>query len=137
MLTSAHAPLAALENATAFASRHIGPGADDEATMLAAIGPASRRALIEAIVPAAIARTAAMDLPAPVTEEQALAELKAIAGKNQRLRSFIGQGYYGTTRRASSCATSWRTPPGTPPTRPTRPRSPRAAWRRWSTSRPW
>ena len=96
MLTSAHAPLAELENATAFASRHIGPGADDEATMLAAIGPASRRALIEAIVPASIARTAAMDLPAPVTEEQALAELKAIAGKNQRLKSFIGQGYHGT-----------------------------------------
>ncbi|MCA6216494.1 aminomethyl-transferring glycine dehydrogenase [Ideonella sp. B7] len=96
MLTSAHAPLAELENATAFASRHIGPRADDEAKMLAAIGPASRRALIDAIVPSAIARTQAMDLPAPVTEEQALAELKAIAAKNLRLKSFIGQGYHGT-----------------------------------------
>mgnify|MGYP006180146155 CR=1 FL=1 len=30
------------------------------------------------------------------TEAAALAELKAIAGKNQLLKSFIGQGYYGT-----------------------------------------
>ena len=37
-----------------------------------------------------------MDLPAPLTEAAALAELKAIAGKNQLLKSFIGQGYYGT-----------------------------------------
>jgi glycine dehydrogenase len=31
-----------------------------------------------------------------VTEAQALAELKAMAGKNQVLKSFIGQGYHGT-----------------------------------------
>jgi glycine dehydrogenase len=35
-------------------------------------------------------------LPAPVTEAAALAELKAMAQKNQVLKSFIGQGYYGT-----------------------------------------
>ena len=37
-----------------------------------------------------------MDLPPATTEAAALAELKAIAGKNQLLKSFIGQGYYGT-----------------------------------------
>ena len=37
-----------------------------------------------------------MDLPPPATEAAALAELKAIASKNQVLKSFIGQGYYGT-----------------------------------------
>ena len=31
---------------------------------------------------------------APLTEAAALAELKAIAGKNQLLKSFIGQGYF-------------------------------------------
>lgn len=36
--------------------------------MLASIGPASRRALIDAIVPPSIARPAPMDLPAPLTE---------------------------------------------------------------------
>ena len=64
--------------------------------MLSAIGAASRQALMDAIVPATIRRPAPMDLPAPVTEAQALAELKAIAGKNKLMRNFIGQGYYGT-----------------------------------------
>jgi glycine dehydrogenase len=60
------------------------------------IGAASRRALIEAVVPRSIARGQVMDLPAPVTEAQALAELRAVASKNQVLRSFIGQGYHDT-----------------------------------------
>ncbi|MEY4219196.1 MAG: hypothetical protein RL686_1703 [Pseudomonadota bacterium] len=37
-----------------------------------------------------------MKLPAPVTEADALAELKAMAQQNKILKSFIGQGYYGT-----------------------------------------
>jgi glycine dehydrogenase len=96
MLMSALKPLGELENATEFAARHIGPYADDEAHMLSAIGAASRRALIEAIVPRAIARSKPMALPAPLTEAQALAEMKALAAKNQVLKSFIGQGYSGT-----------------------------------------
>jgi glycine dehydrogenase len=47
-------------------------------------------------MPDSIARARPMDLPAPITEAAALAELKAIASKNQVLKSFIGQGYYGT-----------------------------------------
>ena len=96
MLMSAHPPLAELESATAFVARHLGPSTEDETHMLSVIGAASRRALIEAIVPASIARQAPMALPAPLTEEQALAELKALAGRNQVLKSFIGQGYHGT-----------------------------------------
>ncbi|MBV7540769.1 aminomethyl-transferring glycine dehydrogenase [Acidovorax sp. sic0104] len=88
--------LAALENATEFLPRHIGIDAADETHMLSVIGEASRSALIESIVPRSIARSAPMDLPLPATEAAALAELKAIAGKNKVLRSFIGQGYYGT-----------------------------------------
>ena len=37
-----------------------------------------------------------MPLPAPVPEAEALAKLKAIAAQNAVLKSFIGQGYYGT-----------------------------------------
>ncbi|MBW7831711.1 MAG: aminomethyl-transferring glycine dehydrogenase [Simplicispira suum] len=88
--------LRALENADEFLPRHIGIDAEDEALMLSAIGEASRRALIDSIVPRSIARRSVMDLPPACTEADALAELKAIAGKNQVLRSFIGQGYYGT-----------------------------------------
>lgn len=89
-------PLSALENAAEFLPRHIGIDAADEAHMLSVIGEASRRTLIDSIVPRSIARSRAMDLPAATTEAAALAELKAIAGKNQVLKSFIGQGYYGT-----------------------------------------
>ena len=96
MLMSALKSLAELENHTEFTARHIGPFADDERHMLNVIGAASRRSLIEAIVPRAIARSQPMNLPAPVTEAQALAEMKALASKNQVLKSFIGQGYHGT-----------------------------------------
>ena len=96
MLMSALTPLSDLENAIEFRARHLGPDAQDEAKMLSVIGAASRRALIEAVVPRSIARGQVMDLPAPVTEAQALAELHAVASKNQVLRSFIGQGYHDT-----------------------------------------
>ena len=96
MLMPAALPLSALENAAEFLPRHIGIDAADEAHMLSVIGEASRRALIDSIVPRSIARSRAMDLPAPATEAAALAELKALAAKNQVLKSFIGQGYYGT-----------------------------------------
>src|SRR6218665_3599652 len=96
MLMQSALSLGELENATEFLPRHIGIGAADEAHMLSVIGEASRRTLIESIVPRSIARSPGMDLPAPVTEAAALSELKAIAAKNKVLKSFIGQGYYGT-----------------------------------------
>jgi glycine dehydrogenase len=96
MLMSALRPLADLEPAHEFEARHIGPSEADEQHMLSVIGAASRRALIEAVVPRAIARSDTMHLPAPVGEAQALAELQAIASRNRVLKSFIGQGYHGT-----------------------------------------
>ncbi|MCZ8111801.1 MAG: aminomethyl-transferring glycine dehydrogenase [Betaproteobacteria bacterium] len=96
MLMSALKPLGELENAAEFVARHVGPSEADERHMLSVIGAASRRALIDAVVPRDIVRSAAMRLPAPVTEAQALAELQAVAAKNRVLRSFIGQGYHGT-----------------------------------------
>jgi len=89
-------PLRELENAGEFIARHIGLDAADETLMLSAIGAASRRAMIEGIVPASIARSSAMAIPAAITEAAALAELKAMAGKNKVFKSFIGQGYYDT-----------------------------------------
>ncbi|MDP1690509.1 MAG: aminomethyl-transferring glycine dehydrogenase [Burkholderiaceae bacterium] len=96
MLMSATQPLDALENASEFQARHIGPCADDERHMLSVIGAASRRALIDAVVPRSIVRTRGMALPAPTGEATALAELRAVAAKNRVLKSFIGQGYHGT-----------------------------------------
>src|ERR1700704_828251 len=89
-------PLRELEYASEFVARHIGIEADDERHMLSVIGAASRRALIDSIVPRSIVRGKPMLLPDPLTEAQALAELKTIARKNKLLKSFIGQGYHGT-----------------------------------------
>ena len=96
MLMSASKPLAELENASEFVARHVGIDAEAEKAMLSVIGAKSRRALVEAIVPASIARAAAMRLPAVVSEAEALTELRAIAAKNRVLKSCIGQGYHGT-----------------------------------------
>jgi len=96
MSLTATTPLAELENAAEFVARHIGPEAADEARMLTAIGAASREALISALVPENILRGQAMAIPDAVTEAKALAELKAVASRNKVLKSFIGQGYFGT-----------------------------------------
>jgi glycine dehydrogenase len=96
MLMQSARPLGELENPTEFIPRHIGIDEADEKHMLSVIGEASRRALIESIVPRSIARRNAMQLPPPVSEAAALHELRAIASKNQVFKSFFGQGYYGT-----------------------------------------
>ncbi|UCZ76558.1 aminomethyl-transferring glycine dehydrogenase [Dickeya zeae] len=86
--------LSQLEHGSAFTERHIGPSATQQQQMLAAIGAASLDELIRHIVPADI------QLPQPpavgdaATEHQALAELKAIASRNQRYKSYIGMGYH-------------------------------------------
>src|SRR4051812_44798334 len=96
MLMQSARPLGELENPSEFIPRHIGVDEADERHMLSVIGEASRRALIDGIVPRAIARARAMHLPPPTTEAAALLELRAIASRNQVFRSFIGQGYHGT-----------------------------------------
>ncbi len=93
---SAAATPPALEQADAFVARHIGTAPPDQAAMLEVLGYASRAALMDAIVPAAIRRKAPLALPGAMTEAQALARLRSIASRNKVLKSFIGQGYYGT-----------------------------------------
>lgn len=84
-----------------FVERHIGINDDAERVMLDAVGFASRDELMQAAVPRSIAvegfRSAADTLlPEPITEAEALAQLRELASGNRVRRSFIGQGYYGT-----------------------------------------
>ncbi len=79
-----------------FRSRHLGPIGSDRDEMLRDTGYPSLAALITAAVPAGIRMDGAMSLPAARSEHDALAWLKSIMGKNQVLKSCIGQGYYGT-----------------------------------------
>jgi glycine dehydrogenase len=85
-----------LAYAEAFASRHLGPNAAEQATMLAAIGTPDLATLITQTVPGGIRRSALMSLPEAVTEQQALAELKTVAAANEVFASYLGMGYYGT-----------------------------------------
>jgi len=94
--TPARASLAELEQRDAFARRHIGPDAAEQAAMLSVLGYATRAALIDAVVPAAIRNRNAIEIEAARTEAAALAELKGIAAQNRVVQSFIGQGYYDT-----------------------------------------
>ena len=96
MLMQSARPLGELENHAEFIARHIGIDEAGEQHMLSVIGAASRRALIDSIVPRSIVRARPMKLPGPAGEAEALRELKAMAAKNQVFKSFIGQGYYGT-----------------------------------------
>jgi glycine dehydrogenase len=89
-------PLRSLEQHDAFVERHIGPNDDEIARMLRVVGHESLDAMTDAIVPAGIKSPAPLALPAAIGEVEALAKLRAIAGRNQVFRSFIGQGYYGT-----------------------------------------
>jgi glycine cleavage system P protein (glycine dehydrogenase) len=94
----AHArqPLSELEQHRGFVDRHIGTSADDQGEMLKALGHPSRAALIDAIVPRSIRSRRPLDLPVAKGEEEALDLLKAMARRNKVVKSYIGQGYYGT-----------------------------------------
>lgn len=85
-----------LEHHNAFVERHIGPNDAEIAQMLDVVGHASLDGMTDAIVPAKIKSPVPLALPESMTEVQALAKIRAIADKNTVLRSFIGQGYYGT-----------------------------------------
>jgi glycine dehydrogenase len=79
-----------------FVRRHIGPSEADQQAMLKELGFESLAALTKAAVPATIRVSKPMDLPAALSESEALAHLRGIAAKNQVFRSYIGIGYYGT-----------------------------------------
>ena len=88
--------LTALEQHRGFVDRHIGTSDEEQAEMLELLGYPTRAALIDAVVPASIRQRAPLALAPAKGEEEALHELKQLAAKNRVLKSFIGQGYYGT-----------------------------------------
>ncbi len=79
-----------------FVPRHIGPSEADQRAMLAVLGYPSLAALIDATVPANIRLARPLALPAPMSEQDALAEFKRRVAPNEVWRSFIGLGYSTT-----------------------------------------
>ena len=84
-----------------FADRHIGPSTSDQAEMLRALGYDSLEALMVAAVPAGIrppadSETGLDGLPDPISEAQALADLRTLAERNNPGIAMIGLGYHPT-----------------------------------------
>ncbi|WP_327036031.1 aminomethyl-transferring glycine dehydrogenase [Micromonospora ureilytica] len=79
-----------------FATRHIGPGPDDERRMLDVVGHDSIDELMDAAIPEVIRWHGTLDLPDPASEAETIAELRAIAARNTVAVSMIGLGYHGT-----------------------------------------
>ncbi|MFF2569651.1 aminomethyl-transferring glycine dehydrogenase [Streptomyces sp. NPDC058084] len=95
-MTANRTPLSELEQGIPFEQRHIGPDAEARAKMLAQVGYGSLDELTAAAVPDVIKNAEALALPAARTEAEVLAELRALADRNQVLAPMIGLGYYGT-----------------------------------------
>ena len=85
--------LGQLENRDAFIERHIGPDALQQQEMLKTVGADSLNALIGQIVPQDIQLATPPQVGEAITEFAALAELKAIAGRNKRFKAYFGRGY--------------------------------------------
>ncbi|MEA3244768.1 MAG: aminomethyl-transferring glycine dehydrogenase, partial [Gemmatimonadota bacterium] len=79
-----------------FVPRHNGPSDADVREMLATLGYSSLDTLIEATVPANIRFRRALKLPGATSEQEALADFRAMMSQNEVWRSFIGMGYYPT-----------------------------------------
>ncbi len=75
--------------------RHIGPSPAEMDEMLKAVGTPSLEALIDETVPKSIRQTVPLGW-APLTEQDLLARMRAVAARNKVMTSLIGQGYYGT-----------------------------------------
>ncbi len=75
--------------------RHIGPSPAEMAEMLVSVGVPSLEGLISETVPASIRQKVPLGW-APLSEQDLLARMRAVAARNRVMTSLIGQGYYGT-----------------------------------------
>ena len=79
-----------------FIRRHIGPSINEQKQMLSYLGFNSLDEFIKKIVPEKIIENNPLDIDEPVSEHEALNQLRQIASQNKIFKSFIGMGYYGT-----------------------------------------
>jgi glycine dehydrogenase len=86
----------------AFAARHVGPSAGDQRAMLASLGFGSLDELTAAALPPETLPEGITPpehlnaLPEPLTETEAIAELRRLADRNVVRVSMIGQGFHDT-----------------------------------------
>jgi glycine dehydrogenase len=91
---------AVLNPTDTFVRRHLGSSEEDVRQMLATVGAGSLAELVRETVPASILRDTPLHLAGlpesrELGEQELLAALRRIAGKNKVFRSFLGMGYHG------------------------------------------
>lgn len=79
-----------------FTRRHLGSENKGIGAMLSTLGCSSLEDLIAKTIPSGIRLKRPLDLPAALSEEEALAELQGIASQNENRPTYIGMGYHGT-----------------------------------------
>src|SRR5580700_1186083 len=79
-----------------FATRHIGPTPRDVEAMLRVIGVNSVAELMSQTIPPGIRLDRPLRLGSALSGTEALAQLRAMAAKNEVMTSLIGMGYHGT-----------------------------------------
>ncbi len=95
-MANARRTLADYEMRGDFVRRHIGPGEEQIADMLSALGLNSLDALVEKAVPKSIVDETPLDLPPSKSERATLSYLREMSERNRVVVSMIGMGYYGT-----------------------------------------
>ncbi len=88
--------LADLEGRHPFSERHIGPGAEEQQTMLHVLGQPGLDAMMRATLPGDIVAEKPLTLARPMGESEALQALAELAGRNEPCVPMIGLGYHGT-----------------------------------------
>ena len=84
-----------------FIDRHLGPRSADAEQMLKALGYDSLGALMDDAVPPQIRLHGELDLPDPLTEQDALAKIAEYAAENKVYTQMIGEGYYDAVTPAA------------------------------------
>lgn len=76
--------------------RHIGLSQEDQQQMLKELGVESIDQLISQTMPRDILLSEPLDLDEPLTEQEHLDSIAAMAAENMPYKSYIGRGWYGT-----------------------------------------
>jgi glycine dehydrogenase len=84
-----------LQSGANFIPRHIGPRENEIEAMLKAVNASTLEDLTKKVVPIKIRSAHALELPVPLSERNALSDLRKVAGRNEIFTSMIGMGYYG------------------------------------------
>ncbi len=79
-----------------YPARHLGSDLQAQQAMLASLGLDSLEALVAQALPADLRHETTLGVGPARSEQQALADLRALASQNRLYRSYIGMGYHDT-----------------------------------------